>query len=65
MRDEKKTTIYVNGIKDSEKPSEGYSTPNTFPLYLGGVPWHQDECQVQFYMDEFKFYSRKLEEYEI
>jgi hypothetical protein len=35
VRKEKKTIIYINGIKDSEKPTEGYTSPNSHPLFLG------------------------------
>ena len=32
-------------------------TTNKYPLYIGAVPWHKEECSVPLYMDEVRLYN--------
>ena len=57
--------LYINGILDSIAPTEGFTMTNTHPLYLGGTPWHAEDCSVPMFMDHFRFYNRELKEAEI
>jgi len=64
VRSEEKLEIYVNGVLDSTT-SAGNPGGNEKSLYLGGVPWLHDECNIPVYMDEVRYYSRALTGYEV
>lgn len=65
VRTEKRIRLYVNGIIDAVNATEGWTTINTDPLYLGKTPWHQTDCKVPLYIDDVKFFKRELYEEEM
>jgi len=64
VRSEDKLLLYVNGLLDGETAS-GSGVKNEEPLYVGGVPWLRDECNIKMYVDEMRFYSRAVQAVEI
>lgn len=60
VRSSQKLELYVNGVFDRSNSTEGWTEPNTSPLYLGGTPWKISECPVPFLMDELRYYDREL-----
>lgn len=65
VRAESKIKLYFNGILDSIAPTDGFTLTNKHPLYLGGTPWHNEDCNVPMLMDEVRIYNRPLHEAEI
>mmetsp|Transcript_39387 Transcript_39387/g.117899 ORF Transcript_39387/g.117899 Transcript_39387/m.117899 type:complete len:446 (+) Transcript_39387:117-1454(+) len=59
------THLYVNGILDSSRNSEGYTMTNQEPLYVGGDPGSRERCSLPMYIDELKVYNRPAEVDEI
>ena len=57
--------LYVNGILDASNSTQGWTEPNTSPLYLGNTPIKVEGCPVPFLMDELRYYNRELKEEEI
>jgi len=62
---QRKTRLYVNGVLDVSKMTEGFTVANREPLYLGGDPSTKDLCDTPMYIDELKVYNRPLEPDEI
>mmetsp|Transcript_72626 Transcript_72626/g.200394 ORF Transcript_72626/g.200394 Transcript_72626/m.200394 type:complete len:441 (+) Transcript_72626:167-1489(+) len=54
------TRLYVNGVLDNSKATQGYTSPNHEPLYIGGDPLSHEQCDVPMYIDELRVYSRPL-----
>jgi len=59
VRNKDSLEMYVNGVMDATT-SAGNPSGNEKSLFLGGVPWLHDECNVPVYMDEVRYYSRAL-----
>lgn len=62
---ENKMKLYVNGILDAVNITEGRMMINEMSLFIGGTPWHREDCNLPSYIDELRFYNRKLNEEEI
>eukprot|EP00753_Platysulcus_tardus_P015066 PLAT4752.1.p2 GENE.PLAT4752.1~~PLAT4752.1.p2 ORF type:complete len:388 (+),score=184.41 PLAT4752.1:30-1166(+) len=60
-----KLRLYVNGILDAVNTTFSDPCTNRGSLFLGGVPWHRDDCNIASFIDEAKFYSRPLTRDEI
>ena len=65
VRGDKSLSIYMNGQLDSMNNTIGWTVSNQDDLYLGSTPNKINECNFQFYLDEFRFYARELKDYEI
>jgi Concanavalin A-like lectin/glucanases superfamily len=62
---DKKVHLYLNGMLDSIIVTEGASVPNNAPLFVGNTPYYVEECDIQGFIDELRFYQRTLSENEI
>lgn len=60
VREEQKSTIYVNGVLDAASGSVGKTSLNTGPLFVGGVPWLKEKCHLSSYVDSLRVYSREV-----
>ena len=47
MRQAHRVKLYVNGIADAQNSTSGRSVANESPLFIGGVPWLRDVCNVE------------------
>eukprot|EP00331_Platyophrya_macrostoma_P000433 CAMPEP_0176405312 /NCGR_PEP_ID=MMETSP0127-20121128/267_1 /TAXON_ID=938130 /ORGANISM="Platyophrya macrostoma, Strain WH" /LENGTH=366 /DNA_ID=CAMNT_0017784355 /DNA_START=22 /DNA_END=1122 /DNA_ORIENTATION=- len=56
VRSNKRTKLYLNGILDSSLSTSGVVEQSQAPLYLGNVPWREEECTLLSYFDELKIY---------
>jgi len=45
--------------------TDGSNVPNDSPLFIGNSPDYIDTCDIPGYVDEFRYYTRVLEDYEI
>ena len=50
---------------DVTKVTNGLTASNKNPLFIGSVPWHQQECMIPLYIDELRFYKREISSTEI
>ena len=56
--------LYINGILDSSITLVGVNEVVDSPLYIGNVPWLQDQCSYPFLLDEVRYYNTpKSEDY--
>lgn len=65
VRTQSRIRLYVNGIIDSVNSTDGWTTSNSSPLYLGNTPSLLDDCPVSFLLDEVRFFNRELYEEEV
>jgi len=54
----RQTRLYVNGILDTQKGTDGYTQANALPLVIGGDDG--STCGFGLYIDEVKAYNRVL-----
>ena len=47
VRQAHRVKLYVNGIADAQNSTSGRSVANESPLFIGGVPWLRDVCNVE------------------
>lgn len=55
----------MNGIIDAVVATSGTSELNDGPLYIGNTPWHEEDCVMNYLIDDFKFFNRELTEIEV
>lgn len=65
VRTEKRIRLYVNGVIDAVNATEGWTSMNTDPIYVGKTPWHETDCKVPLYIDDIKYFKRELYEEEL
>jgi len=57
--------LYVNGILDSVLKTEGAMVTNDYPLYVGGDPFTQDQCDFTVYIDELRVFSHAISPHQL
>jgi len=65
VRTDRRIRLYVNGIIDAVAGTSGTSELNEGPLYIGSTPWHEEDCSMNYLIDNFKFFNRELTEIEV
>jgi len=55
-------SLYINGIFDNKIILKESVLQNKHPLYVGGVPWLNDQCNYPFLIDEFRYYNSHISE---
>lgn len=65
IRTQSKIKLYINGIPDNTNSTEGWTSPNKSPLYIGSTPAKLEACQMPLLIDEVRYFDRELTEIEI
>lgn len=60
VRESGRGSLYINGVLDAFNETDSSTIPNDYNLFIGTPPSYSSMCNIEWYVDNFKYFDRAV-----